>query len=130
MPTTANAGLRYLESVIAGLFQNCGVGDAALVVREGQAGLRNERAPRKGAGRTVTAKSGLSHDRFTGSHFEAVALFVMLTTCTRRFASDMGWLGSLSLVLPYPTVTRSVPAIPNLSTRKCLIASARRSDKS
>ena len=63
------------------------------------------------------------HDRLTLevtpglNYFDAVALFSMLTTCTRRFASASGWLGSLSLVLPYPTVTRSVPAMPNLSTR-------------
>src|SRR5205823_10978030 len=49
--------------------------------------------------------------------FDAVALFSMFTTWTRRFTSAIGWLGSLSLLLPYPTVTRSVPLMPYLSTR-------------
>ena len=40
-------------------------------------------------GTHCTAKSGLSHDRFTGSHLEAVALFV-IDDLTRRFASAMG----------------------------------------
>src|ERR1700687_325916 len=50
-------------------------------------------------------------------HFDAVVLFAMFTTCTRRLASASGLLGSLSLLLPYPTVTRSVPEMPNLSVR-------------
>src|ERR1700730_2730021 len=50
-------------------------------------------------------------------YLDAVVLFSMLTTCTRRLASDIGWLGSLSLLLPYPTVTRSVPLMPYLSVR-------------
>jgi hypothetical protein len=45
-----------------------------------------------------------NHDRslalwFTG-HLAAVVLFSMFTTCTRRFTSAIGWLGSFSLLLP------------------------------
>ena len=34
------------------------------------------------------------------NYCDAVVLFSMFTTCTRRFTSDSGWFGSLSLVLP------------------------------
>jgi hypothetical protein len=34
------------------------------------------------------------------SYFEAVVLFSMFTTCTRRFTSAIGWFGSFSLLLP------------------------------
>jgi len=33
-------------------------------------------------------------------HFEAVVLFSVFTTWTRRFTSASGWLGSFSLALP------------------------------
>src|SRR5713226_635761 len=39
----------------------------------------------------------------TTVHLDAVVLFAMFTTCTRRFTSAVGFFGSLSLVLPYPT---------------------------
>src|ERR1700730_7669947 len=55
---------------------------------------------------------------------DAVALVSFLTTCTRRLASDIGWLGSLSLLLPYPTVTRAGPLVPYFSGRGRLIESA------
>ncbi len=50
-------------------------------------------------------------------HLDAVVLLAMFTTCTRRLTSARGLAGSLSLLLPYPTVTRSEPAMPYLSTR-------------
>src|SRR5258708_12597059 len=65
----------------------------------------------------------------TTVYLDAVVLFAMFTTCTRRFTSEVGLLGSLSLVLPYPTVTRSAPGMLNLSTRYRLIESAPRSDR-
>ena len=34
------------------------------------------------------------------NYFDAVVLFSMFTTCTRRFTSAIGWLASLSLLLP------------------------------
>ena len=34
------------------------------------------------------------------AYFDAVFLFAMLTTCTRRFMSASGLAGSLSLLLP------------------------------
>ncbi len=34
------------------------------------------------------------------SYFDAVVLFSMFTTCTRRLASAIGWFGSFSLLLP------------------------------
>src|ERR1700738_2368918 len=54
---------------------------------------------------------------FTAVHLDAAVLVAMFTTCTRRLTSAIGLAGSLSLLLPYPTVTRSGPAMPNLSTR-------------
>jgi hypothetical protein len=33
-------------------------------------------------------------------YLEAVVLFSMFTTCTRRFISAIGWFGSFSLLLP------------------------------
>ncbi len=66
------------------------------------------------------APAGKRYDNATNlrqAYLDAVVLFAMLTTCTRRFASAIGWPGSLSLLLPYPTVTRSEPAMPYLSIR-------------
>src|ERR1019366_1648299 len=86
--------------------------------RKGRYDGRNERASRHAPGRIVAAKPySASRPLHFGDYWAAVVLFAMLTTCTRRFTSAVGWLGSLSLVLPYPTVTRSVPAMPNLSVR-------------
>jgi len=51
------------------------------------------------------------------AYLDAVVLFSMFTTCTRRLTSANGWLGSFSLLLPYPTVTRSAAAMPYLSIR-------------
>ena len=51
------------------------------------------------------------------AHLCAVDLFSMFTTWTRRLTLDNGLAGSFSLVLPYPTATRSEPAMANLSTR-------------
>src|SRR5262245_33462746 len=57
-------------------------------------------------------------------------LSATLTTCTRRFSLLKGCWTSLSLVLPYPTVTNWLGSMWSFSTRKRLIASARRSDRS
>src|SRR3984957_13033428 len=75
----------------------------------------DEKSVPRGAGRVVAVAKPYSGP--LPYHLDAVALFSMFTTCTRRFTSASGLAGSFSLVLPYPTVTRSVPAMPNLSTR-------------
>src|SRR5690242_4110337 len=82
------------------------------------------------AGRILAGKPLAMPRRLRRHYLEAVVvLFSMFTTCTRRLISAIGWPGSFSLLLPYPTVTRSVPLMPYLSTRYFLIDSARRSDR-
>jgi hypothetical protein len=54
------------------------------------------------AGRIFAEKNGQRQEKITKrwSYFDAVVLFSMFTTCTRRLASAIGWFGSLSLLLP------------------------------
>jgi hypothetical protein len=81
-------------------------------------GAQNEYVPHEGCGTYCNRKRlvGATPLRYLDA-FDAVLLFSMFTTWTRRFTSAIGWLGSLSLLLPYPTVTRSVPLMPYLSIR-------------
>jgi len=47
--------------------------------------------------RDVTRADTRAH---LAGYCDAVVLFSMFTTCTRRFTSESGWFGSFSLVLP------------------------------
>src|SRR2546428_1814621 len=122
MNATPSAGLRYSERFIAGSIQT------GSQIRQGAFGRSqdlewrpNEYVPQGCCGTYCSRKILVgATPLLAGPYldaFDAVALFSMFTTWTRRLTSAIGWLGSLSLLLPYPTVTRSVPLMPYLSTR-------------
>src|SRR5262249_45754782 len=98
--TSASAGLKYWELVIAGSSRP--VGKVRQCQSPGSVG--NGQASRRRAGRNFAAERyaesrGLLTG-YPGRYFDAVVLFAMFTTCTRRFTSDSGSFGSFSLLLP------------------------------
>src|SRR5260370_18690470 len=134
-PTKASVGLLHSVRLPPSLFElrrtgrSLSYGGQAAPCNNGKktARFRNEQASRRAAGRLGAAEPQPVPRPL---YLDAVDLFSILTTCTRRLTSASRLAGSLSLLLPYPTVTRSEPVMPYLSTRYFLIESARRSERS
>ena len=92
----------------------------------GRSGRRGDRRP-AACGATRPKRAGALGFYTDRSSYSASS---MLTTCTRRFSSANGLPEFLRCSLPKPTGMRFAAGTPKLSTRKALIASARRRDKS
>src|SRR3979490_2108582 len=101
--TTPSAGLRYSENFIAGSIQI-----QSRIIGDAERGRKNN-ASRSGAGRILAGKPQAMPRRLRKHYLDAVALFSIFTTCTRRLASAIGWVGAFSFLLPYSTGPRSGP---------------------